>query len=426
MPLDGMHMTKNGRAVSRWVLLTGILALPCVLLFSSLQTLHELDEQKQVYLRERVGEIAARLETLAVQSDALSPLFDSEPYLRDIQIIEKNTGASQTSELQPIWNGRQLYRTQTLDVDGQSIYRAYIPFHTPRGLRIARIDLDKRAADFLLIHARHNVIISILGGIVLVTLALYTVWTARRSAVLERRHIELEHLAQLGHIAAGLAHEIRNPLGTIKGFAQLAIEHADKPTVEMLSPVISETLRLERLVNDLLLYGRPPAPSRQEVFWPDVACELEQHARSFAGDHTIGFTFAKEPVRFITDPDLLRQILLNGLRNAVDAVAKESSPRVSVGTVAKKGVLEIVIADNGPGISTEIVPKVFEPFFSTRAFGTGLGLPICLQSAKLIAGSVELHNRKPHGLEFVLRLPEAEAALSQRVDTAYGKDPGSR
>src|ERR1035438_4859551 len=98
--------------------------------------------------------------------DALSPLFDSEPYLRDIQIIEKNTGASQTSELQPIWNGRQLYRTQTLDVDGQSIYRAYIPFHTPRGLRIARIDLDKRAADFLLIHARHNVIISILGGIV--------------------------------------------------------------------------------------------------------------------------------------------------------------------------------------------------------------------------------------------------------------------
>src|SRR5450755_798917 len=119
-------MNSKGRAWARWLSLAAVLALPCVLLYSSFRTLRELDEQKQVYLRERVGEIAARLETLASVSDPVSTLLESEPYLRDIEIISADSAVGRQPELVPIWRGRQLYRTEMLRQQGLDIYRAFI------------------------------------------------------------------------------------------------------------------------------------------------------------------------------------------------------------------------------------------------------------------------------------------------------------
>jgi len=271
-------MTGTGRAWARWLPIAAVLALPLVLLYSSFRTFRELDEQKQVYLRERVAEIAARLETPTLTADSLSQLYASDPYVREVQVISPETEAGTRPELRAIWSGRELYRTEDIASKQGTVYRAFIPFHRPEGLRIARIDIDLDAADFLLLHARHNVAISIVRGLVLILVACYAFWMNHRWAAMERAHLEWQHLANLGQVAAGLAHEIRNPLGTIKGFSQLAAERADSKTAELLAPVISETLRLERLVSDLLLYGRPPAPETRTVFWPDVAAELEQQA----------------------------------------------------------------------------------------------------------------------------------------------------
>jgi two-component system sensor histidine kinase HydH len=223
----------------------------------------------------------------------------------------------------------------------------------------------------------------------------------------------LEHLARLGRLAATLAHEIRNPLGTIKGFTQLAVEHTDSQTAELLNPVLRETRRLEHLVSDLLTYGRPPEPTKRAVFWPEIADEIEQHVRTLSGGRPIRLLIEKDPVSFTSDPDFLRQILLNALRNALDAVKEEPAPEIGISVSVSKARLAITLSDNGPGVAPELLGKVFEPFFSTKAFGTGLGLAISEQLAELLDGSLELRNRTPHGVEVVLTLRNAKAHREQ-------------
>ncbi len=402
-------MLLRAGVVSRYALYVAIAALPCVLLFTSLRTLEELDLQKEVYLRERAAEIAGALETHAAEPDPALPLLEAEPNLRDLVIIDRDSALGREPLLQPIWQGQQLYHTAMIESGGKRIYRAYVPFHGPQGLRIAQIDLDGNAADFLLVHAQHNVFVSVLGGMVLIGLSLYAVWLARRSSALERRQAVLEHLARVGRLAATLAHEIHNPLGTIKGFTQLAVERADSQTAELLDPVLRETRRLERLVSDLLTYGRPPEPTKRVVFWPEMADEIEQHVRTLAGECQIRILIERNPVSFTTDPDFLRQILLNALRNALDAVKEQSAPEIGIGVLVSKGKLAITLCDNGPGIAPELMGKVFEPFFSTKAFGTGLGLAISEQLAQLLDGNLEVRNRSPHGVEVVLTLRNAKA-----------------
>ncbi|HLI62551.1 MAG TPA: ATP-binding protein [Terriglobales bacterium] len=408
-------MLLRAGVVSRYALYVVIAALPCILLFTSLRTLQELDQQKEVYLRQRAAEIAGALETHAGETDPTLPLLETEPNLRDLVIIDRNSALGRQPVLQPIWEGHQLYHTAMMESEGRRIYRAYVPFHGPQGLRIAQIDLDGKAADFLLVHARHNVFVSVLGGIVLIGLSGYAVWLARRSSELERRQAVLEHLARLGRLAATLAHEIRNPLGTIKGFTQLAVERTDSQAAELLNSVLRETQRLEHLVSDLLTYGRPPEPTRRAVFWPEIADELEQHVRTLASGRPIRLWIDKDPVNFTTDPDLLRQIFLNLLRNALDAVKEEPTPEIGISLLVSKGKLAITLSDNGPGIAPELEAKVFEPFFSTKAFGTGLGLAISEQLARLLEGSLEVRNRSPHGVEVVLTLRNAKAHREQLV-----------
>jgi signal transduction histidine kinase len=415
-------MLRNRRVKSGYALLVAVVALPCVLLFTSLRTMHELDEQKQVYLRERVAEIVARLETESSDREAMLTLLEAEPNLRDLQVIERASAAGEQADLQPIWDGQQLYRTEMIGSGDARIYRAYVPFHSPDGLRIAQIDLEGNAADFLLRPARHNVIVSVLGGLVLIALAVYAVWMARRSAVLQGRQAELEHLARIGRLAAVLAHEIRNPLGTIKGFTQLANERADAATVELLAPVLAETQRLERLVGDLLMYGRPPQPRKCLVSWPEVARELNQQALALAGERALRVTIAQDPIRFETDPDMLRQILLNVLRNAVDAVADEASATVEIALQLDLEQITITTSDNGPGLPEEVISRVFEPFVTTKAFGTGLGLAISDQLAKSIGATLELRNRQPRGVEVVLTLHDANAFREKPVIAEYGTD----
>ncbi len=158
-------VTRRTRILSRLLLPVVIVALPLVLLLSSVRTFQELDEQKALYLRNRVAMLAGRLENLPASETgtaAFEQLSEDEPNLMDLELIERGKAGDQP-RLQPIWDGQELFRTGFINAGEEPVYRAYVPFHSSAGLRIARIDLDGRAADFLVVHARHNVIVASLA-----------------------------------------------------------------------------------------------------------------------------------------------------------------------------------------------------------------------------------------------------------------------
>jgi len=406
------------RILSRLLLPVVIVALPLVLLLSAVRTFEELDEQKAVYLRNRVAMIAGRLENLPASetaSVAFEQLSQDEPSLIGLGLIERGRTGDEP-RLQPIWDGQELFRTGFIRGGGEAVFRAYVPFHSSAGLRIARIDLDGRAADFLVVHARHNIIVASVGAVVLVVLSLYGIWATRRAALLEMQRMELEHLAHIGKMAAVLAHEIRNPLGTIKGFAQLAVEKTDASVRPLLAPILSETWRLEGLVNDLLLYGRPPAPSIRMAKWEETLVPLRAHAQQIIGARDIRFVTDDLGLEWEADPHLLQAALLNLIRNAVEAIgdAPGGEVRLEVHHQGPKG-LTLSVIDNGPGLSDAARSRLFEPFFTTKASGTGLGLAITRRLAQSLGGELSINPGRPEGTEAILRFP---GLLAREVEPA--------
>jgi len=405
-------VSAHRKLVWRMLLPLAVAALPLVLLYSSLRTFHEIDLQRGVYLRDRVALLAARLENLpeAASSEELAEaLSQDEPYLTGLRVITRG-GAGDTPELAPIWEGRELFRTQTVPSRPRAIFRACIPFHTDEGVRIACMDLDSAAADFLVVHARQNVIVASLSGLALVLLSVYSLWAMRRTARFRERQLEMEHLAHIGKMAAVLAHEIRNPLGTIKGFTQLAAERAEPSVRDLLAPVLAETGRLEALVHDLLAYGRTPLPQPRAAAWEEIASRVAGHARHLIGERPIELVVAEARLRWETDPELLGQALLNLVRNAVEAIPEATPGQVRIeASLAPKGGVVISVADTGSGISDEVLARLFEPFFTTKAFGTGLGLAITKKILASLGGSLELRRRGQGGTEAVIRMEKARA-----------------
>jgi two-component system sensor histidine kinase HydH len=378
-------------------------------LYSSIRTFHELDEQRAVYLRQRISLLAARLETLppgATAESAWEMLSEEEPNLVDLAIISRGS-EDDGAALSPMWNGQELFRTEFSRKGAGGLFRAYVPFHAREGLRIARIGLDPAAAEFLLVHARHNVIVASLGGLALVLLSAYAVWAMRRAAKLRVRELEMEHLAHLGKLAAVMAHEIRNPLGTIKGFVQLAGERTDPNTREMLKPVVAETERLERLVRDLLAYGRPPVPVPATVDWNHVAKTLAAHGQHLTGGRDILLHISENAMLWRSDPALLEQILLNLLRNAIESIPAGTPGEVRVEAALDKSDVIISVLDTGSGFSETAIQRMFEPFFTTKAFGTGLGLAITRRLVSSMGGELAIRKRDRGGTAAIIRLPKA-------------------
>ena len=410
-------MANKREALPRILLPVAIVALPAVLLLSSVRTFRELEEQKSVYLRVRAAAVAGALENLSDagnDSAAFETLSETEGSLLDLELLRRDTPAGRGQFLAPLWEGQELFRTEYLTQDGKRIYRAWVPFHSIDGLRLARIDLDAAAADFLVVHARHNVIVSLAGGLAVIVLAAYAIWSARRAAALEVRHLELEHMARIGQMSAVLAHEIRNPLGTIKGFAQLIGESPENPHRELVDPILAETTRLENLVKDLLLYGRPPRPQMRMTGWAKTAQAISSHAAHLLGKTGARFELTGPDFAWETDPDILEQALLNLLRNATEAIEGQPGGEIRLDALpdGNSGVT-VALSDNGPGVPEEIRTRLFEPFRTTKAFGTGLGLSITRNLARSLGGDLFIEAAGGGGTRAVLRFPHAKARMSE-------------
>ncbi len=398
-------MVTGARRLPRllWPLLA--LLLPVILVVSSLTTLARLAQLRDLYLRSRAAALAARLEVLGASlgTDLTEALADEEPALLDLLVLDADEPGPDRDVLAAIRDGRELFRVEKLQLQGADAFRAYIPFHAQGRLRVARLDLAASAADFLLAPARRNVLVASLGGLALLLLSLYALWSTSRTAELQRRQLELEHLAQLGRMAATLAHEIRNPLATIKGFVQLAAESADTRTAALLAPVVPETERLERLVRNLLAYGRPVEPRPRWIPWDALAAELEVNARQVAADRPIRLEIARNGLWIETDPDLLKSALLNLVRNAVEAAGDDGHVRVTVQTSGQ--AVTVAVEDDGPGLSEETRRHLFEPFYTTKAFGAGLGLPTSRKLIEALGGRLRLTALQPRGTRAEAHFP---------------------
>lgn len=399
------------QTVSRIILPILAVILPLLLLASSLRTLKVLEDQQLVYLRSRAAAITGLLESLPpdLPDSSIAQLAaEGEPALLDLTLLSADSSGGQDPALAPLWEGRELFRSQMLRTSQGRIFRTEVPFHSAGGLRIARIDLDASAADFLVVHARHNVWIASLSGLALVALALYVLWAARRTARLEVRQVQLEHLAQLGQMAATLAHEIRNPLGAVKGFVQLAAEQPGASARDLLDSAVTEVQRIERLVHDLLLYGRPPKPQLRRMRWSEIEHKLVAQVERLGQDRKVSFRVSAEPLEWTTDPALLEQVLVNLLRNAVEAASSSTSAEVRLeARLGSAGAVTITVTDNGAGIPPEARDRLFQPFFTTKSSGTGLGLVIARSLTRALGGELTLRDGAPSGAVAVLHFPGA-------------------
>jgi len=203
-----------------YVLTSVSLGFPALLVVHGVFSSREIHEMRSVFLRDRAGTLAGRLEMLPAEhlrEARFDELFESDPALLGIQVFLAGHVDSGDTALQAIREGRELYRIEEIRAAGNYVFRAYIPFHSEGQIHVARIDLNPEAPDFLLVHARHNLEISIVSGGVLLLASLTAIWSLRRAARLERRKLETDRLAELGSLSAVLAHEIRNPSGPLRG-----------------------------------------------------------------------------------------------------------------------------------------------------------------------------------------------------------------
>lgn len=231
---------------------------------------------------------------------------------------------------------------------------------------------------------------------------------------------EKDRLAALGQMAAGLAHEIRNPLAGLKGAAQyLQAEALEDDAKDMLHVIVEEANRLDVVVRQFLDYARPfelaPQPEHLNALVAHVLTLLR--ASGLPGSVKVREELAGDLPMLPLDGTRLTQVLLNLLQNAVQAMPKGGI--VTVETRRNRSrygqpVVEVVVRDTGTGIEPDAMEKLFIPFFTTKPGGTGLGLPICQRIVEAHGGELDVQSLVDVGSTFIVRLPlpelEEEAA----------------
>jgi PAS domain S-box-containing protein len=233
-----------------------------------------------------------------------------------------------------------------------------------------------------------------------------------------------ENLAALGELSAGLAHEFKNALATISGYAQMIhMETHDGELSEYSQKIMDQTRALTHVVTEFLKFARPLDLSYEPValgpvierVLAEVGESLPQAQLTAVGD------FGEVP----GDEPLIRQALLNLVRNAAEAGLSQAFEA----HVVVRGAFEhnggqagqrVLISDNGPGISEEALPKIFVPFYTTKANGTGLGLAVVQKILVQHGGTIEARNCPEGGAEFILWLPFARLSLGE-IDSAAAR-----
>jgi two-component system, NtrC family, sensor histidine kinase HydH len=224
-----------------------------------------------------------------------------------------------------------------------------------------------------------------------------------------------ERLSALGELSAILAHEIRNPLASIRGTAEILMEEGApaESRGEFLGILLKESDRLNRVVEEFLRMARPEPITRREC---DINEELSNMVKLLSAEargKKVELKLQTSPLpQFVGDGEKLRQGFMNIILNAIQASSAGGSVVVSSRFNQEGGCVEIFCRDNGPGIPAERLNQIFEPFFTTKGNGTGLGLPITKKIIEKHGGSIELQSEPGEGTIFTVKLPVSPSPAS--------------
>ena len=259
---------------------------------------------------------------------------------------------------------------------------------------------------------------------------------------------ERDRLAALGEMSAGLAHEIRNPLGAIKAAAQVIEEMAEEspatpwPEREFLGVIVEEVDRLNRVVSDFLSYARPSSGLAKEVDVNEILKRTIQLIEAGRGHKaSLVVDYGAELAGVVIDGEKLHQVFLNLALNALQAMEEQADAKLEIATRVKKvrrlrrvqtgfepvRYVEIRFSDNGPGIEPEVLQRIFIPFYTTKTKGSGLGLSLCQRIIRDAGGDIEVRSQVGQGTIFTVVLPACgdERPSSAPPPNTKGDDEGA-
>jgi two-component system, NtrC family, sensor histidine kinase HydH len=226
--------------------------------------------------------------------------------------------------------------------------------------------------------------------------------------VLEERVRRSERLSALGHLAAGVAHEIRNPLGIIRATMQIIEnEHKDNPSIQECSVIIVEECdRMNAVIEEFLQFARPAEPKFEVVLLSDILEEVMLFTNKYISCRGIQFfnQISSDLQPLNADSGQLKQVLINLIINAVDAMPGGGSLMISAYKLDH--TQQIIVEDTGSGISNESISQIFDPFYSTKPTGTGLGLSIVYRILENHGGAIRVESNLENGTKFIISLPE--------------------
>jgi len=231
-----------------------------------------------------------------------------------------------------------------------------------------------------------------------------------------------ERLAALGEMSAGIAHEIRNPLGAIRGFVELLGRKIENPAYRRtVESILKEILSLDQIVTDFLAFAREPSiqPVETEpgaLLTDSLALALPPEER---GGIEARLKVAPDLPHVLVDPSAVRKALVNIIQNGANAMG-EAGGTLTAEAVAEADGVAFRIRDTGPGIAPEVRDKIFNPFFTTRPEGTGLGLPIANKVVEGHGGHIRVENGEDGGAVFTLWFPRAVGTAPAASRTQVG------
>ena len=229
---------------------------------------------------------------------------------------------------------------------------------------------------------------------------------------LEETSRRQDRLAAVGRVAAGIAHEIRNPLAAMRGSIQVLRSEmdGDPAQAELMEIVLRESDRLNHIITDFLTYARPRPVSLADTDLREPLREtftLLRHSPETRDEHIIEEDFPEAPVQAQADAAGLRQVFWNLSRNALAAMPAGGRLRVEL-RPTNHGRVRITFTDTGAGMSPEQVERLFEPFSSSTTGGTGLGLSIVYQIIRDHGGTINVRSREGHGTTIIIELPASQ------------------
>jgi two-component system nitrogen regulation sensor histidine kinase GlnL len=242
--------------------------------------------------------------------------------------------------------------------------------------------------------------------------------TCAGTVLLLRRPRSGEQALDFETLAAGLAHEIRNPLAGLQGSAELLAREAEEGTREYAQVIAREAKRVDGLVRELLDLARPARLHPGPVNIHDVLRDVIVLARGIPGASRVAFTERYDPSLppVLGDAEKLTQVVLNVVRNAIDAVADAPEKHIVLETAVAsvrirteggrtRPLARVSVVDSGPGIPLSMLSRIWTPFATSKPLGTGLGLPICKRIIHAHGGRIEVKNRPGAGAEVLIHLP---------------------